>query len=267
MFLLPKKQSKMAEKLIDKQMKNHAPLNIGLIFDKYPTGEKKKSDKYPKVKGLKSHIMLKKKNKLSLPSSLIDKNLYKSFKKRREALLDALEEQKHNIERFQLELKWRLAINLGAASVYETSLLFHRNLSIPYIPGTALKGATRHYYALSKKSVEKLEDEIFGNQEQKGKVIFFDALPILDYDRDLITLDIMNVHYRDYYQGNLLSESTSPNPIFFLAIEKGTKFSFALASENEKMVKSTKKLLVEALKIHGIGAKTSVGYGYFKVIH
>jgi len=176
--------------------------------------------------------------------------------------LDTLEEQGYNIKRWQLELKWRLAINLGAASVYETSLLLHRNLSIPYIPGSALKGVTKHY-ALSKFGEESPED-IFGTQKQKGKVIFFDSLPILDYDKDLITLDIMNVHYKDYYQGEQLREHTNPIPIFFLAIEKDTKFSFALASEDKKMVNKAKELLVEALKKYGVGAKTAVGYGYFR---
>jgi CRISPR-associated protein Cmr6 len=204
-----------------------------------------------------------------------------------------------------LSLNWRLIINLGAASVYETSLLFHRNYSIPYIPGSAVKGVTRHWaiqrfaeevqklknisYEEAVKEVDaalengkdlgiKLDDgikfkeliDIFGTQNQKGRIIFFDALPIIERNKDFVVLDVMNVHYRDYYQdekgGIPPGDWMNPNPIFFLAVEKGTKFRFALASRNEELVEKAKTLLKEALENLGIGAKTSAGYGYFEMV-
>jgi len=253
---------------------------------------------------------------LRLSANLVDMNLYQSFYNRMKTVQANLEMQGYFVEEFTLRLNWRLVINLGAASVYETSLLFHRNYSTPYIPGSAVKGVTRHWAIL--KFAEKLQEaksfsfedaikeidkalengkdlgmkvngvkfseliEIFGTQNKKGEVIFFDALPIIEQEKDFIVLDIMNVHYKPYYEASEreLKENKektpgdwhSPTPIFFLAVEKRTKFRFALASKNKNedsknkdLVKKAKELLKEALKNIGIGAKTSAGYGYFEV--
>jgi len=230
--------------------------------------------------------------RLSLPYRLIDNSLHTLLHNRMTSFLDNLKNQRYAIEDETLELNWRLIINLGAASVYETSLLFHRNYSIPYIPGSAVKGVTRHWAILkfaekSKKNPKMIDDalsqgkdlgvsvenisftdliRIFGTQSKKGEVIFFDALPIIEQEKDFIVLDVMNVHYKPYYEkGETPGDWHSPTPIFFLAVEKGTKFRFALASKNENLVEKAKKLLKEALDKIGIGAKTSAGYGYFEV--
>jgi len=46
----------------------------------------------------------------------------------------------YEVKEEKLELNWQLTIKLGAASVYEASLLFHRNYLVPYIPASAVKG-------------------------------------------------------------------------------------------------------------------------------
>ncbi|MCW3135638.1 MAG: type III-B CRISPR module RAMP protein Cmr6 [Canidatus Methanoxibalbensis ujae] len=270
---------------------------------------------------------------LRLSANLVDMKLYQSLHNRMKIIQADLKMQGYSVEEIALGLNWRLAINLGAASVYETSLLFHRNYSIPYIPGSAVKGVTRHWAILkifeeakcenweeiscverilenaSEKDVElplekfqerymvkedkkkirpseklhhffkqncnKIEEiqKIFGTQGKKGEVIFFDALPIIDQERDFIVLDVMNVHYRPYYGASEreLKENKdrapgdwhSPVPVFFLAVENGTKFRFVLASRDENSVGKAKELLKEASENIGIGAKTSSGYGYF----
>ena len=240
---------------------------------------------------------------LGMSSQIIDYNLYQSSYKRTESILQGLSNIGYKIREKELKLNWRLIINLGAASVYETSLLFHRNYSIPYIPGSAVKGVTRHWAiqkfaeefqnqrkmpyeeAIEKvdRSLENRENlgikvnritfeeviKIFGTQKQKGEVIFFDALPIIEQNKDIITLDVMNVHYRDYYQDKSgktpPGDWMNPNPIFFLAVEKGTKFRFCVASKSQELAEKAMELLKEAVKNIGIGAKTSAGYGYFEV--
>jgi len=249
---------------------------------------------------LRRYLELLFKMKLCLPLFLIDYNLYQAFHKRMDCFLKDLRIQKYNVEEDYIRLNWRLVINLGAASVYETSLLFHRNYSIPYIPGSAIKGVTRHraiqkfakklqecgkisYEEAIKKVNSALENgtnlgiekdgirfkdllEIFGAQNQKGKVIFFDSIPTIDQNRDPIVLDVMNVHYKPYYEGKTIpGDWHKPVPIFFLTVEKGIKFRFALASKDGDLVVKAKKLLKEALKNIGVGAKTSAGYGYFEV--
>lgn len=59
-----------------------------------------------------------------------------------------------NAEMFSLQTKYRLVIGLGDESIYETSIRLHRNYGTPYIPGSALKGVTKHWAIL--KLTEKL---------------------------------------------------------------------------------------------------------------
>ncbi|MGP8321776.1 MAG: type III-B CRISPR module RAMP protein Cmr6 [Methanosarcinaceae archaeon] len=117
--------------------------------------------------------------------------------------------------------------------------------------------------------------KIFGGQKQAGKIIFFDAFPEKDVT---IKLDIMNPHYPKYYSdGNPPADWQNPTPIKFLTVEN-TSFNFALAlnkKETDKnrnnidsdpaLLDAAEKWLRKALEEHGVGAKTSVGYGYFSV--
>lgn len=303
-------------------------LNLGLFFDKYVLWWKEKGElkcnpqvqmallknpqgvkrllNYPNIEGKKfREEMTNRVVRFSLPFGFFSTNWYKFYEKRLKYLFNTLDQMGYYPESKELSLNWRLIINLGAASVYETSLLFHRNYSIPYIPGSAVKGVTRHWtiqkfaeeYQKSKnikyedaikkvdKALENGEDlklevdilkfeeliKIFGTQNKKGEVIFFDALPVLDenQNKDLIVLDVMNVHYGDYYgdkEGKIPpGDWMNPNPIFFLAVEKGTKFRFCVASKEKELAEKTMELLKEAAKNIGIGAKTSAGYGYFEV--
>jgi len=134
----------------------------------------------------------------------------------------------------------------------------------------------------------------------QGKVIFFDAYPKTP---PVIEADVMNVHYPKYYsKGEVPADYDSPNPIPFLTVGKcdvnnePLAFCFRLAMKENPVVKENSateqahidKLckrnsdwrkginegstildvvnywLHSALTHHGIGAKTAVGYGYFK---
>ena len=151
--------------------------------------------------------------------------------------------------------------------------------------------------AEKKAQKDPLFDLIFGNPKEsscfnearKGKVIFLDAYPI---ESPMLKIDIMNSHYPQYYTGNNPpSDWQDPNPIYFLTVEK-TKFRFIILihpgileglnkvdlmdkselwsryKEGKKDIKIEdikdviEKSLIDSVKNHGIGAKTSVGYGY-----
>jgi len=180
-----------------------------------------------------------------------------------------------------LETTYRLLIG-SEQSVYETSIRLHHIYGIPYIPSTAIKGVVRSYYILENFADELKEyenrynifenevlfkDEIFvnyfGSQEKEGKIIFFDAFPTTP---PKIKVDIMNPHYEDYYNDNknkiAPTDDKNPIPIPFLTVED-TEFKFFIASK-EPIDENFVKLFKEALKNHGIGAKTSVGYGYLE---
>jgi CRISPR-associated protein Cmr6 len=117
--------------------------------------------------------------------------------------------------------------------------------------------------------------KVFGGQKQAGKVIFFDAFPEQDVS---IKLDIMNPHYPKYYSDRKApTDWQNPTPIKFLTVEN-TSFNFALALNKKETDKNRNKIdsdpaqldaaekwLRKALEEHGVGAKTSIGYGYFSV--
>lgn len=198
----------------------------------------------------------------------------------------------------QLNLSWRMVIGLGASHPQETSMTLHHIYGIPYIPGSAVKGVTRHWIvkkfsekyattfstdfqtavdkilkALEKGEILELEInntrfedamKIFGTQDQSGEVVFFDACPVGEIN---LKIDVMTPHYPGYYSKQIEpADWQSPNSIKFLTVEK-TRFQFYLVSkkENEGSLKKALIWLKESLNQFGIGAKTSIGYGYFDV--
>jgi len=176
-----------------------------------------------------------------------------------------LDQYDYCIDNIKAKVEWRLIIGLGGAHPHETSMTFHHIYGIPYIPGSAVKGVTRHWvvqeYHENNEQKALCDDffkDIFGTEEKQGEVIFFDAYPIGDIK---LAVDIMNPHYPDYYSKNFPpADWQNPNPIKFLTVEN-TKFCFHLASKKKEFLHKAKEWLKEALKEFGIGAKTSLGYG------
>lgn len=102
----------------------------------------------------------------------------------------------------------------------------------------------------------------------KGAVTFLPAWP---YDAAKIVVDLTNVHTPDYYRtGNvedLAKEKPRPNP--FPVVESGARFAFSVVlngmDEDSELLRKTTSWLHTALTVHGLGAKTSAGYGWFSV--
>ena len=169
-----------------------------------------------------------------------------------------------------MSLEWRLVVGLGNESIYETSVTLHHTYGIPYIPASALKGAIRNYVIQTefKNESKALQNSsfisIFGDKDQKGKVIFFDAYPV---GLPEIAVDVINVHYPDYYKSSKPpADYQDPNPVFFITV-KNTSFEFITGikkKSDENVLDKAFDYLQKALTEFGIGAKTSVGYGYFK---
>ena len=115
--------------------------------------------------------------------------------------------------------------------------------------------------------------EIFGTKDKEGSVVFLDALPLPESFRDweLLEWDIMNPHYGPYYQsGEPPGDWYNPTPIKFLVVKPDVWFLFGLRKSKtctgncKGLLKKAEALLREALKNHGVGAKTSLGYGRFE---
>ena len=200
-------------------------------------------------------------------------------------------------------IDWRLIVGLGTESVYETSMTLHHVYGIPYIPGQAVKGVLRSWMIAEyfgendngeseMKHAEKraLRDkgfcDIFGcpkegsayKEARQGKTLFFDALPTKLTD-NCIQPDIMNPHYGPYYsEDKPPADYHNPVPVNFLTVQN-TAFEFFVGMKPPKPPQNgtieddiwggktplevVQTELPEALSMHGLGAKTAVGYGYF----
>lgn len=180
------------------------------------------------------------------------------------------------VREFEAQTASRLVVGLGSESVYEVSMTLHHIYGIPYIPGQSLKGAIRNYVIseyYDKDEKKALADKdfcaIFGKEDGAGKVIFYDAYP--DEENFQLEKDILTPHYSEYYGGNAWPTDTQkPIPNEFLTVPKGKKFRFFLGLKKGKKEDSglyldmAERYLKEALENFGVGAKTAVGYGYFK---
>lgn len=206
----------------------------------------------------------------------------------------------NNLFSMDVMLKDKMALGLGNESIYETSMTLHHVYGFPYIPASAVKGLLRSYYIREKchnKEDEAVKDpffcQIFGCPDKtnknktesyfkealEGKAVFFDALPITP---PKVEPDIMNPHYSEYYtgekegKGKWPTDTGNPVPIHFLVVQ-ATTFRFAGGIKPSRFSKEERKealdrkimdFIAEALPIalqeHGLGAKTAIGYGYFK---
>ncbi len=167
-------------------------------------------------------------------------------------------------------------VGMGGETVLDADLALHALYGLPFIPGCALKGATRAYVTseVAEHRSKRLDEDdvlvrrIFGSQEASGTVIFFDALP--QAGRFTLAPDIINTHYPRYYSEHQLpTNDQSTQPFTFLTVTN-TIFVFALAArhsvhdESKDDVVLARRWLQEALQEYGVGGKTSAGYGYFK---
>lgn len=179
------------------------------------------------------------------------------------------------------ETQGRLVVGLGGEGVLETHLTLHRTYGVPYIPGSAIKGlmsrfaATRLEGAAWERRLDprrfhrgEAQKALFGATEEAGLIIFFDALP-LEYK---IYPDVMTPHHSNYYGGanHPPADWDSPIPVPFLSVTGKFVFALALApgvtpEQGRPWLEVAWKVLELALQEEGIGAKTTSGYGRFRL--
>jgi len=265
-----------------------------------------------------------------LKNKFKNKNIYyKKFSELKNVIDDqkiALERQGYKLVYSQsLKVQSRLIVGLGSSHVLETSITLHHIYGVPYIPASALKGVCRMvaFWKIAESKgiltnenlLKKLQDEfygeltsdkdilkyqlLFGAQNFKGLLLFLDAYPIIENNNtEIFDLDIMNVHYPSYYEGEgTPGDWENPRPIIFLTVKEETTFSFNIlldefraerikeSSEEElrelnipeyakeivndweynrqQLHDEIKDLLEKALSKFGVGSKTRLGYGVF----
>jgi len=198
---------------------------------------------------------------------------------------------------FSAKLGARLIINQAGGVLENAGLCLHRHYGDPYIPGSAVKGIARHAawcewrdeqddgkkQQIAQRIVrvfgyptgdKALDDYLCPDKDKRvataGNVCFFAAVP---EGRVALAVDIVNCHHSEYYGGKRPQafDDESPNPQFFPVIEEGAIFSFCLKAvgsntsqeTSETLLMQAKNWLLTALTLHGAGAKTVSGYGWF----
>jgi CRISPR-associated protein Cmr6 len=220
--------------------KNLEKLNYGLYFYKYLTLNKNDN----KIKAESVNLPDFKK----INSSLIHLEQIKFCK--------SLEEHYHFLT-FYAKLKTPLITGIGYPHISEVGMTFDHTTGLPYMPASSIKGLTRFYSDL------KNENIVFGSTEKKGEVIFLDAFP---YNNIELKKDILTPHFNN--EDENIFKYTSPNPIQFLCVKEGCSFifRFLVSKQKENLLEEIKNAYKEILLNEGIGAKTSVGYGFFEEI-
>jgi len=195
--------------------------------------------------------------------------------------LDALENQlgPERIRRLTLVNDSRLLLHLGRASVLENVGLYaERTTGLPLIPGTALKGvlstwacweANESGLAQNPPSLDpqrrEIAQRIFGDNSQDGSehagdIVFLGGFPT---QPPTMGLDIVNPHHDA--RGN---PATDLHPNVFLGLEPGTVWHIAFHGRAgldpvvaRELLDTTGRWLRDAFAQHGVGAKTSSGFG------
>ena len=236
--------------------------------------EKKEKEEYATVKNNISDLMIK--------SKILYENIEVFIAKKNKLLnsfLVAAKENGYIVYEKTMYTKTPFISGLGSGHPTETGMILDRNLGVPYIPASSVKGVCRLAYAIN--NVEPgnstVDDSIFekyfgsisDKNPKRGKVIFLDVYPS---EKPELKLDIMNPHFQKYYNGERTKplENEDPVPINFLVVSEGCGFTFRCLyklSENEKkedIEKDIEAFFETAFTEVGFGGKTAVGYGRFQ---
>lgn len=176
----------------------------------------------------------------------------------------------------QMSSEWNFVTGMGNNHPVENGFAWHHTLGVPYLTGAAVKGMLKGWCEAWAKDPKKMNSDTvkqwFGDTDQAGEIIFFDAVPIKPVK---LIVDIMT-HYGDWYAkgdqnqkpdgSNTPADWHDPIPIPFLAVAPKQYFQFAFAFRLGSNIQPIKVIdhLVEALEFMGAGAKTATGYGRFE---
>ena len=195
----------------------------------------------------------------------------------------------------------RLALNLSDGLIQNAGMSLDRLFGMPCIPGSAIKGVSRHAALNELKSATSTETAkavfddfrlVFGTSdadfdENKGELRDYKAmlgerpvnhkgcvsfLPAYPVNHARVVVDLVNVHYPEYYKTGderKLGEE-KPLPNYFPCVETGAQFAFclmltALGRDGENLLARAREWLEIAITVRGLGGKTAAGYGWFSL--
>lgn len=157
-----------------------------------------------------------------------------------------------------------LASGMGNPHPLENGFLFDKAVGVPCLSATQIKGLCRAT-ARGEAGIE----ELYGPEEISSTRVAFTGdivfLPAYPRQWPELAVDIINNHQSQYYGGkdDNPTENESPVPVVYLAVKRGTLFTFRLGSRsgNRGLVERAERHLQQGLTLLGIGAKSALGYG------
>ncbi len=188
------------------------------------------------------------------------------------------------------KLAARLIINQAGGILENAGLSLHPYFNDPIIPGSAVKGVARHaaWYEWNEETDPAKKEQIardiatlfgFPTGDKSldsflGKLGFSDAaagaiafLPAIPDNKPSLVTNITNSHHSKYYSGKtpVALDNEEPNPQFFPAVDADAIFRFTLIPlKPGANLDAAQRWLLTALTLHGAGAKTAAGYGWFE---
>ncbi len=272
--------------------------NFGLIFNKWLSYRLNKGKIEPEASRNPGTLITKCKAVKTSAAEIL-----KQHHVRQAEYCRAMEKAGWTLFVLHAELTAPFVSGLGMTHPTETGLVLDYTSGMPYIPAASQKGVMRLAHLvnslrgengdwLSENLLKKkgiIDDDmnwqedngsrtLFGSSGNKealaGQLTILDAYPLKPPE---LVEDILNPHYNDYYQGNRgPTEDQSPVPVKFLVVKPGSEFIFrvllrmpfsdALVEGQDKLVVLIRQNLEHALTEVGIGAKTSLGFGRFKIL-
>ena len=245
--------------------------HTGLIYNIGLTKTDDKDNSKPSVTNLLNSI-----------TKVLPPPIYKQAFDIREKYFESLNTSQLSTKTWTNKCVSRLLLGLGDENVIENGIRLNGTYGMPIIPGSSIKGvASSLVYRLYSKSPDspwypgeyKKEKCIqkpgeafaytFGTESEAGNVIFHDAWLKPSDTTNPFCKEVISVHHQDYYSSKALkaSEGDTPIPNHFIATQGS--FLFAISSPSEYWTNEIEKLVKQALKELGIGAKGTSGYGVF----
>lgn len=172
-------------------------------------------------------------------------------------------------------VKGRLIVGLGAEGVLEVSIALHRTYGVPFIPGAALKGLSaafaRRHCGDGWHKGGRYYRAVFGEGDDRGYVSFHDALyvPGSGLGGRALWPDVLTPHHPNYNQGVGTTPPPAdwddPNPVPMLSATGSYLVALSAPAGCEAWRDRAFEILAHALRVEGVGAKTSSGYGRLQV--
>ncbi len=168
----------------------------------------------------------------------------------------------------ELDLLGRLYIGLSRDSALETGITVQHAWGMPMIPGSALKGMSRHM-ALTASTLQSEPDAIaylFGSEDEAkpecGAVVFHDAWWVPQPGAMPFAAEVVTPHHTAYYNLGSAYATDFDSPIPAAQIAAQGRFRFVVEGDSGWCTLAL-ALLKLALTRHGVGGKTTSGYGLF----